>query len=676
VNDKEHPARATAVGMDRKLTAILAADVKGYSRLMGEDEVGTLRTLTAYRKIIDTLIEQYHGRIVGTAGDSVLAEFASVVDAVQCAVVIQTTLKTENASRPNDRRMEFRIGINLGDVMVEGEQIYGDGVNIAARLEALAEGGGICISGTVYEQIENKLPLKYEDLGEQTVKNIKKPVRVYRVGLEVPAPPVGQASSLLTARMAVPPEGSSKFQVPGSTLKEEGPQPRRVGAAHLSRSTFVMVGLLIVGALAALLYSSLSPIRLPQSAIRNQEALPLPDKPSLVVLPFTNISSDPEQEYFSDGITEDITTDLAKVSSLFVISRNSAFTYKGKAVKLPEVSRELGVRYVIEGSVRKAGDQVRITTQLIDAMQDQHLWSERYDRPLKDIFAVQDEIRQKIVFALKVKLTPEEQERFRQFPTANLEAYDYFLRGREASDRAWYEYRKEANTQAQQMFEKAIELDPQYAAAYAGLGSAYWLEFFFRWTQDPPQSLRRAFELTQRAVALDDSLPGAHRMLGNVYLFQRQHELAIAEIERAIYLNPSNALNYSNLGVTLVFAGRLDEGVKALEQGLRLDPRNPTLYLIQLGHAYRSAGQCEKAIVPIKQALSLNPAIIPARANLAVCYVELGREDEARAEAAEVLRRNPSFSVETAWRKENQPFKDPAPILERLYAAARKAGLQ
>ncbi|MBI3799125.1 MAG: adenylate/guanylate cyclase domain-containing protein, partial [Deltaproteobacteria bacterium] len=346
-----------ATTVERKLTAILSADVKSYSRLMGEDEVGTLRTLTAHREVTDSFIQQHRGRIVGTAGDSILAEFASAVDAVQCAVEIQQALKSKNTELPSDKRMEFRIGINVGDVIVEGPQIYGDGVNIAARLEALADGGGICISGTVYDQVENKLTLSYESLGEQTVKNIAKPVRVYRV---------------------VEPKTTATMQNKGEV---------------------------------------------------DAPLLPLPDKPSIVVLPFVNMSQDPEQEYFSDGITEDITADLSKISGLFVIARTSAFAYKGKAVKVQDVGREMGVAYVLEGSVRKVGTQVRITAQLIDATTGFHLWTERYDRPLQDIFALQDEIRQKIVLALKVKLTPEEQERFQRAPTNNLEAYDFYLRG-------------------------------------------------------------------------------------------------------------------------------------------------------------------------------------------------------------------------------------------------------
>ncbi|MFQ6078772.1 MAG: adenylate/guanylate cyclase domain-containing protein, partial [Thermodesulfobacteriota bacterium] len=349
--------------MERKLTAILSADVKGYSRLMGEDEVATIRTLTAYREVMAALIQKHRGRVVDSPGDNLLAEFASVVDAVECAVEVQQELKARNAELPPDRRMEFRIGINLGDVVVEGERIYGDGVNIAARLEGLAEGGGICISGTAYDQVEGKLSLGYEYLGEHAVKNIKKPVRVYRVEPE----PVALGVGMRAEEELVPPEK------PG--------------------------------------------------------ALELPDKPSIAVLPFLNMSGDPEQEYFSDGITEDLITDLSKVSGLFVIARNSAFTYKGKSAKVEQVGRELGVRYVVEGSVRRAGDRVRITAQLVDAETGYHLWTERYDRDLKDIFDLQDEVTQKIVAALKVKLTRRELELLERKYTDNPEAYDCYLRG-------------------------------------------------------------------------------------------------------------------------------------------------------------------------------------------------------------------------------------------------------
>src|SRR2546422_8227219 len=341
--------------MERKLTAILSADVKGYSRLMGDDEEATIRTLTVYRAVLATLIQQHRGRVVDSPGDNLLAEFASAVDAVRGAVEIQRDLQVKNAELPPERRMEFRIGINVGDVVVEGERLYGDGVNIAARLEALAEGGGICLSGTVYDQVENKLALGYESLGEQTVKNIANPVRVYRVI-----------------------------------------EPEAIAAAQVRSKDTALV-------------------------------LPLPDKPSLIVLPFVNLSNDAEQEYFSDGLTEDITTDLSQLSSLFVISRNSAFTYKGKAAKVRDISREMGVRYVLEGSVRKAGDRVRISAQLVDATTDHHLWAERYDRPLTDIFAVQDEIVQQLVTTLRVEVQEAELERVRRIPTTNLSAYDSLL---------------------------------------------------------------------------------------------------------------------------------------------------------------------------------------------------------------------------------------------------------
>ncbi|HEV8713816.1 MAG TPA: adenylate/guanylate cyclase domain-containing protein [Candidatus Binatia bacterium] len=635
----------------RKLAAIMFTDVVGFSRQMGNNEARMLRLLDIHNHLIEQAVAEHRGHVIKSTGDGFLVDFPSAVNAVQCAQRIQAQFRTYNAEKEKPEQIHVRIGLHLGDIVQRDGDVFGDGVNVAARLQALAEPDTICISHAVYREVEKKLSLgTVVSLGRPKLKNIVERFQVYALLLE---PPKGLRQTL---------------QIQWLKLS------RRVGTAHRVAAGFVLLAATII----AVWYLARLPLVAHHSSLVTQEtpALPLPDKPSIVVLPFVNMSNDPEQEYFSDGITEDITTDLSKLSSLFVIARNSAFTYKGKTAKIQDIGRALGVQYVVEGSVRRAGDQLRITAQLVDATTGGHLWSERYDRALQEVFAVQDEIREKIVFALKVKLTPEEQERFRQSPTANLEAYDYFLRGREAYSHAWYEYRKEASAQARQMFEKAIELDSQYAGAYVGLGWTYWIDFFFGWAQDPAQSLGRALELAQRAVALDDALPGAHQILGTVYLFQRQHEQAIAEIERAIVLNPSSAANYSALGVTLEFAGRLDEGVQALEQALRLDPRNPTPYLIQLGHAYRSAGQCEKAIAPIKQALNLNPAIVPARANLAVCYIELGREEEARAEAAEVLRRNPNFSVETAWRKENQPFKDPTPILERLYAAARKAGLK
>jgi adenylate cyclase len=657
--------------IERKLAAILATDVKGYSRLMGDDEEGTLRTLNTCRQVIDSRIERHRGRIVGTAGDSVLAEFASVVDAVECAVAVQTRLKTENASLLPDRQMEFRIGINLGDVMVQGEQIYGDGVNIAARLEALADPGGVCISGTVYDQIKNKLALGYEYQGEQTVKNIAEPVRVYRVLLEpLAAATAGQA----VLRQAQHERSANRDPVTLSPSKpvlsrvEGGDRTHRVSTAHLTRTVLVSAGLLVVAGIATLLYSSLSPFRTPQSEIRNQEALPLPDKPSIVVLPFTNMSGDPEQEYFSDGMTEDLTTDLSKLSGLFVIARNSAFAYKGQAVDIGEVRRKLGVRYVVEGSVRKVSEQVRITAQLVDTTTNGHLWSERYDRSLQEIFALQDEIRQKIVTALKVKLTKDEQARFQHAPTNNLEAYDYFLRGQEQ----FWRGTKEANAQARQMYEKAIELDPHYAGAYAMLGHTYVEEWINQWNQDP-QILERAFELAQKAVALDDVLPLAHGILGRVYQWKNQHEQAITEGERAVALDPNNAESHVRLAGILSAADRTEEAVEVAKKAMRLNPHYPPVYLRSLGGAYHQAWYNEEAIATIKRYLVYNPNDPVAHVMLTCSYSDLGRDEEARMAAAEVLRLNPNFSTEL-WKK-NQWFRDPAE-LERHLNNLRKAGLK
>jgi adenylate cyclase len=580
--------------MERKLTAILSADVKGYSRLMGEDEEATIHTLTAYRQIITSLIQQHRGRVVDSPGDNLLAEFASAVDAVQGAVEIQHALKARNTELPSERRMEFRIGVNVGDVIVEEERLYGDGVNIAARLEGLAEPGGICISGTVYDQVETKLALNYDYQGEQTVKNIAKPVRVYRVHWDE--------------------EASQKSKGKKQKAKVEGPSSR---GRPVHR--WIVAGLvLIVGVIAAVRYVPFSSFRNPQSPIRTEEAqLPLPDKPSIVVLPFVNLSKDPEQEYFSDGLTETLTGDLSKISSLFVIARNSAFTYKGKAVKVQDVGREMGVRYVLEGSVLKAGDQVRITAQLIDASSGYHLWTQRYDRPLKDILTLHDEIVQKIVTTLKLQFTLQEQGWIVRKRTDNLEAYDAFLRGMEF----FWRLTKETNAQARQMFERAVALDPQYAEAYTRLGFTHYVEWMWRWSADP-QTLERAFELSEKAATLDDFLPVAHSLLSMVYAQKRQPDQAIAEGERAIALDPNNADSYTFQAEILNYAGRSAEALTMVEQAMRLNPRYPPGYLFELGWAYRSTGQYTESIATLKEVISRSPNFLGAHFILAGSYLQ------------------------------------------------------
>ncbi|PYM52128.1 MAG: hypothetical protein DME14_01575, partial [Candidatus Rokuibacteriota bacterium] len=539
-------------GVQRRLAAILSADVKGYSRLMGEDEVATVRTLTAYREVMAALIRERRGRVVDATGDNLLAEFASVVDAMECAVELQREFKSRNAELPAPRRLLFRIGINLGDVIVEGERIYGDGVNIAARVEGLAEPGGIAISGTVYDQVKNKLALAYEPLGEHVVKNIREPVRVYRVLPELE---------------------------PAGTRPEIG---KAVGRRRWRRAMLLLgvVLLAVAGGVAvwSLAFRSRSP------------GFGSTDKPSVAVLPFENMSGDAGQEYFSDGITEDLITGLSKLSGLFVIARNSVFAYKGKALKPAQVSRELGVRYLLEGSVRKAGNRVRITAQLVDATTGYHVWAERYDRDLKDVFALQDEVTQKIVGVLAVKLTVPEKDRLGRAPTRNLDAYDYVLRGLEYHRRTT----KEANAEARTMFARAVELDPDYAKAYAALGWTYLQAWQFQWSRDP-ETLEQAFQLAQKAIARDDSLAGPHSLLGQVYLWKKEHERAIAEAERAVGLAPNDADSYETLAEVLAWSGRADAAIRYIKEAMRLDPQYPFFYLWTLGHAYYLTGRSDEA---------------------------------------------------------------------------------
>jgi len=622
----------------RKLTAILSADVAGYSRLMGEDEAGTLRTLNTYKEVMGSLIQQYRGRVVGTAGDSVLAEFASVVDGVQCAVEIQQVLRAKNAVLPETRRMDFRIGINLGDVIEEGDSIYGDGVNIAARLEGLAEAGGICISGSAYEQIENKLPLRYDYLGEHTVKNIAKPVRVYRAKIEP----------------GEPSQAKVKAKVKGKNWK------------YLAIAATVVVIIATAALWQFVLRTSHPPVEV---ASKEKMAFPLPDKPSIAVLPFVNMSDDPKQEFFSDGITEEIITALSKVPRLFVIARNSTFTYKGKPVKVKQVSEELGVRYVLEGSVRKTGEKVRITAQLIDAITGNHLWAERYDRDLKDIFALQDEITLKIIQALQVKLTAGEQAHVIGKGTENLNAYLKTLQAFEQ----FLRMNKQGSTMAKQLAKEAIALDPKYARPYAVIAYSHMLDLWFRFSESPEESMKLAVDAAQKALVLDDSDPLTHTCFSSLYIMQRQHDKAIASAERALGLSPSGARAHGSLGTALSFACRFSEAVQYLEQAIRLDPFPSSVSFRNLGSAYSALGRYEEAIVELKKALKLEPNDLFTHLRLAVTYVKLGRDQEARAEAAEVLRIHPKFSLEHY--AKTLPYKDQSVVDDHI-ACLRKAGLK
>src|SRR6266852_5497 len=608
---------------------------------MGDDEEATLRTLSSHRKLIDSLIEQHRGRFVNSAGDSVLAEFASVVNVVQCAVEIQSTLKTENVNLPPERRMEFRIGINLGDVMVDGEQIYGDGVNVAARLESLADPGGICISDTVHAQIKNKLALAYEDLGAQSVKNIAEPVRVFRVMLE------GRAARI--------------------TAKATERSLRK----HWRGGVFSLAGLALIAAVIVFVqHMSLRPPTTTASIPpAPSPALTLPDKPSIAVLPFTNLSEDPQEEYFSDGITGDIITALSRSPDLFVIDRASTFSYKGKPIGVQQVRRELGVKYVLEGGVQKAAGQLRVTAQLVDATSGAELWAERYDRPLQDVFSVQDELVRRIVTTMGLQLVLWDRTGLQRVRgTDNLEAYDYDLRGWEY----FFMVTREGFPKAREMFEKAIELDPKYAEAYAGVGLTYYFEAIYQWSGGS-QALDNAYQTAQKAIALNDSEPWAYMLLGNLDLTKRHYDQAIGEGQRAVSLAPNLTYGYFWLSRILVYSGRPKEAVVAAEKGMRLNPRHPEYCLTQVGLAYLSMGRFKQARSIFEETFAITPNQPAGYMLKAIADVELGRSDDARAEAAEVLRLSPHYSLAT-W-QQDYPLKDPA-LQERWRVDLRKAGLK
>ena len=638
----------TAQGIKRKLSAILSADVEGYTRLMSQDEVGTIRTLTAYRKAMTTVIQQYRGRVVDAPGDNLLAEFSSVVEAVNCAVEIQRELAERNAELPADRRMLFRIGVNLGDVVEEGERIYGDGVNIAARIEGLAEGGRICISGTVYDAVENKLGLEYEYLGEQEVKNIAKPVRVYRV-LSFP--------------------GAAAYKV----VKAKKAVRRTWRNVFLAITAVLVLGLGTV----AIWYFYLRPSPPPaELASVEKMAFPLPDKPSIAVLPFVNMSDDPKQEYFADGMTDDLITDLSKISGLFVIARNSAFTYKGKPVKIRQVAEELGVRYVLEGTVRKADERVRINAQLIDATTGGHLWAERYDGQMVDVFTLQDKITQKIVTALAVKLTPGEQEYVVRKETENTVAYDTLLKG-------WEHYRRftpDDFGKACSYFEKAIELDPNYGQAHAALAQTYWRgsELGWRWQMclgvEWSEGRLLARQCLQTAMNNPTSL--AHQVASAMNLYRRQYEEAITEAKRAITLDPNDHRAHWIMAWVLIYAGSPEDAVEFAKTAMRLDPHYAAPNLFLLGLAYFAMGQLEEAVNMFERALTHNPELRGLSAPLAAAYAHLGRDEEARLALI-------NYKNEWSWwlRSPNLllvmqffPFKD-LEVADRLADGLLKAGL-
>lgn len=584
----------------RKLSAILNADAAGYSRLMQEDEASTIKALEDSKKLMCELIEQFKGRIVDAVGDNVMAEFISVVDAVECAVKIQEELKFRNAELPEDKRLEFRIGINLGDVIEDGDTIYGDGVIIAARLEKMAEAGGICISGTVHEQVKNKLSLDYEYLGKKSVKNISEPIQAYHILME----PSGVIPKM------------------------------------------------------------------------NNE-LKLPDKPSIAVLPFVNMSGDSEQEYFSDGITEEIITGLSKIHGMFVIARNSTFTYKNKPIKVQQVSKDLGVRYVLEGSVRKAVNRLRITAQLVDGINGHHLWAERYDRELKDIFALQDEITMKILTALQVELTAGEKARVYGKGTDNFEAYMKFLEAVKHYNRL-----KDGFPMARQLANETIELDENFPAPYIILAMMHWIEAMLQWTDSRAHSLIKAYSLCQKALVLDDSISEIHALMGVIHLHQRQHEEAITNGEKAVHLNPNHSDVNAIMSHIYRFSGRFEEALVMIKKALRLQPNlsvNHVWCLMESSMCHHCLGRYEEAISIAEQYrhvaeyLGLSETIWVYYLMLTLNYMRIGLDQQARNALAELLQLFPGFSLE--WNRIYSVYRDPK-YLEAQQEDLKKAGLK
>ena len=611
--------------MERRLSAILAADVVGYSRLMAEDEVGTLARLkTCRREVVDPAIEAFHGRIIKLMGDGALVEFASVVDAVQCAATIQRKITNHNQGIPDAQQIRSRIGVNLGDIIVDGDDIYGDGVNVAARLEGLAEPGGICISGTAFDQTRHKANVGFAALGEQRLKNIPDPIRVYRVLLDPT-----KAGKVVTA----PTRPSGRSMIVGG----------------------VVLLLIALAAIGFAWHRSLAPQR-----------------PTVAVLPFANLTGDSSQDYFADGITEDLITDLAKLSGLDVIARNSVFAYKGKSIVLADVGRDLGVRFAIEGSVRRTGDQIRLNAQLVNIATGGTLWANRFDRSTREVFAVQDEISREIAKALGVQPSAAESERMARPPTANLEAYDYYLRAEQAARTGQRARLKQALT----LYDKAVEVDPAFAQAYAGDARTtvyVWRASFNEIIQSAP-ARKRAYEKASRALELDPELSSPYAILGIMQVVDRGYEEAIASAQRAVALGPGDAEAQAALGYVQLFAGNHDEAASAIEMALKLDPNLSPIDREIAGLVFLFQGNTGKAIETLEQARDDAPDAGDFQIKLAAAYALGGRLTDAKAAIANGLRLGAGAYSLSLFRLSYAHFRN-AQDLALLIEALRRAGL-
>jgi len=597
----------------RKLAAILHADVAGFSRLMGEDETGTHQALGELRRAVDPLITAHGGRIVGTAGDSVLADFSSVVDALNCAVEMQRASRAINDPIPPERRLELRIGVNLGDVIVDGDDIFGDGVNIAARLEALAQPGTVCISQTVFDQVRNKLDLDYRPLGAHRVKNIAEPIRAYAVGLPVVAP---------------------------RPRKGWRPLAAAAGAAALAAAgLFAWVFYAGVGWERIGLSAATKPVEVAGLAAPAR----LAGRPSVAALPFKNLSGDASQDYFSDGITEDVITALGRFSNLLVIAKSASFPFKSSNASPAEIGRLLDARYLLDGSVRRAGDRVRVNAELTEAATGRNVWSQAYDDEAKDIFSVQEDIARRVVGAAAVKLTRFERERVLTKPTENLAAYEYVLRAREFLSHAT----RDKNDEAATLFQRAIDLDPNYAAAYAALGGSHFEAVVSGWTEFREDELEQAETLAQKALALDPATTSAYRLLAFINMYKRRYDLALGQVDHALDINPSDADIYQQRGTILVWSGKAAEGLPWLEGALRFD-RAHTLTAENLCFAFYFLDRYDEAVEAADRALAGSPGRsiqVLTRPFLAAAYAQMGKRQDAESERTVVMRLSPFFDA-------------------------------
>jgi TolB-like protein/class 3 adenylate cyclase/Tfp pilus assembly protein PilF len=631
-----------SVGAKRKLTAILHADVTGYSRLMGVDEDGTHQALKAHRQITDATIARHGGRIVGTAGDSVLADFPSVVEALSAAVDIQQALQVRNAGLPPGRRLEFRIGVNLGDVIVDGDEIYGDGVNVAARLEALAEPGGIAMSGSVFDQVRNKLDLRYRDRGRHRVKNIAEPIRVYSVEL---------------------------------TDRAKAWQRSRLWLSRWRFALAMAVGILLAAsALAFWLTPIWHGVRVSSEAgigLREEHPGRRGDltRPLIAVLPFDNQSGDPEQTYFSDGVTQDLISALARFGDLPMVSWSAVASYGNATTSPAQLSRELSVRYLVTGSVRRADRRLRVNVQLIDAKRGTLLWSERYDHDVDDLFAVQDQITRNVAGALAAELGEVERVRALTKPTNNLDAYEYVLRGRAYLGR----FERSSYADARDMFQRAIDLDPDYGAAYRGLAATYLQAVDQGWTEWPQRAVADAHDLLQKALLFDPADAEAHALLADVYTYRGRFDLALTELDRALQLNPSDAESLGRQGWAKLTSGQVEQAIDLMTTALRFNPRGRPEMFGNLGLAYYLQDRYDDAIATLERGLGRFPQAeyVFGSIALAAAYAQAGRTEDAVKVAHDVRRLAPFFEIDGFIQLVRDPEQQ-----EHIAEGLRKAGFE